>query len=268
MRIASLHTYPVKGCHRLDHDEAGVEPWGLTGDRRWIVVDPDGIGLTQRQLPVLTQIQPRPFAGGLTLSAPGQQPLDVKEPVDGPARPVRVFKSKPPVPGRLATAATDWLSAVLGRPAHLVWQADTQGRTIETHAHDTDRVSFADGYPMLLANTASLDALNDWLTENGDDPVPMTRFRPNIVVSGAPAWAEDDWLGQRLRLGDVTFRAAKACGRCVVTTTDQETGEVGRQPLRMLGQRRRVDSELLFAINLIPDDPGLIRVGDEVSVLP
>jgi hypothetical protein len=96
----------------------------------------------------------------------------------------------------------------------------------------------------------------------------MTRFRPNIVVAGAPAWAEDDWLGRRLRLGGVTFRAAKACGRCVVTTTDQETGEVGRQPLRMLGQRRRFGTELLFAINLIPDDTGVLRVGDEVSVQP
>ena len=268
MRIASLHSYPVKGCHRLDHDEAGVEPWGLVGDRRWIIVDPDGVGLTQRQLPVLTQIQPRPFDGGLTLHAPGRDPLDVKEPVDGPALDVRVFKSKSPVPGRLATTATDWLGEVLGRPARLVWQADTSGRSIETHALETDRVSFADGYPMLLASTSSLDSLNDWLAESGDEPVPMTRFRPNIVVTGAPAWAEDDWLGRRLRFGDVTFRAAKGCGRCVVTTTDQETGEVGRQPLRMLGQRRRIGNELLFAINLIPDEPGVIRVGDELSVLP
>jgi uncharacterized protein YcbX len=268
MRITSLHTYPVKGGHRLDRDEAGVEPWGLTGDRRWLVVDPDGVGITQRQVPVLTQLQPVPMDGGLTLHAPGREPLDVKEPADGPPLTVRVFASKTPVPARLAAGAGDWISDLLGRPARLVWQADTGGRAIETHARDTDRVSFADGYPMLLANTASLDALNDWLAENGDEPVPMTRFRPNLVVSGAPAWAEDDWLGRRLRVGGVTFRAAKACGRCVVTTTDQETGDVGRQPLRMLGQRRRFGTELLFAINLIPDDTGVIRVGDEVSVQP
>ena len=272
MRITSLHTYPVKGCHRLDHDGARVEPWGLAGDRRWIVVDPDGVGITQRQTPVLTALRPLPFDGGLTLRARGQADLDVPEPVDGPKEFIRVFTAKAPVPGRIAPGATEWITELLGRPARLVWQADPTTRPIETHARDSDRVNFADGYPLLLANTASLDAVNDWLVEAGDEPVPMTRFRPNLVVTGAPAWAEDDWLGGRLRIGEVTYRAAKACARCVVTTTDQETGEVGRQPLRMLGRHRRVGSELRFAINLIPDitpgDTGFIRLGDDLAVQP
>jgi uncharacterized protein YcbX len=196
----------------------------------------------------------------------------VPEPVDGPKEFIRVFKAKDPVPGRVATGAADWLTDLIGRPARLVWMADPTVRTIEVNALDSDRVSFADGYPVLLASTASLDAVNDWLVESGDEVVPMTRFRPNLVVGGAPAWAEDDWLGGRLRIGDVTFRAAKACGRCVVTTTDQETGEVGRQPLRALGRHRRFGGELRFAINLIPDvtpgSTGFIRVGDDLTVLP
>ncbi len=272
MRIASVHTYPVKGGHRLDHDAARVEPWGLESDRRWIVVDPEGIGITQRQVPALTGLHPLPYDGGLILRAAGRPDLDVPEPVDGPKEFIRVFKVKSEVPGRIATGATEWITEFLGRPARLVWQADPTGRTIEVNALDSDRVSFADGYPLLLANTASLDALNDWLVEGGDGPVPMTRFRPNLVVTGAPAWAEDDWLGGRLRIGELTFRAAKACSRCVVTTTDQETGEVGRQPLRMLGVHRRVGNELRFAINLIPDvtpgDTGFIRVGHNLTVLP
>jgi uncharacterized protein len=267
-----VHTYPVKGGHRLDHDGARVEPWGLESDRRWILVDPDGVGITQREVPALTGLQPLPFDGGLTLRAAGRDDLVVPEPVDGPKEFIRVFKSKTPVPGRVAVEATDWITGWLGRPARLVWQADPTGRTIETHALDSDRVSFADGYPVLLANTASLDAVNDWLVEGGDEPVPMTRFRPNLVVAGARAWAEDDWLGGRLRIGEVTYRAARACARCVVITTDQETGEVGRQPLRALGVHRRVGSELRFAINLIPDvtpgDTGFIRVGDSLTVLP
>jgi hypothetical protein len=95
----------------------------------------------------------------------------------------------------------------------------------------------------------------------------MTRFRPNVVVTGAPAWAEDDWVGRRLRIGEVTFRAAKACDRCVVTTIDQETGEKGRQPLFALGRHRRTEQGLLFALNLIPDGTGGIRVGDPVLTL-
>ncbi|BAL86177.1 hypothetical protein AMIS_9570 [Actinoplanes missouriensis 431] len=269
MRIASLHTYPVKGCHRLDHDEAGVEPWGLTGDRRWMIVDTDGVGITQRETPLLTQLTARPRPGGLTLSAPGLGELDLDEPEQGEKIAVRVFKNKTPVPARVAD--TVWTSAFLGRDVRLTWQADPTGRAVAEFAQPDDRVSFADGYPVLLANTASLDAVNDWLTEGGDEPVPMHRFRPNVVVTGAPAWAEDDWIGRRLRIGDMTFRAAKSCARCRVTTIDQETGETGRQPLHVLGKHRRRDGGLLFAINLIPDlaagRTGLIRTGDPFEVI-
>jgi hypothetical protein len=267
MRISSLHTYPVKGGHRLDHDEAPVEPWGLAGDRRWMIVDPDGVGITQRQAPALTGLHAVPRPGGLVLNG-----FDVVEPQDGPKETLRVFSSQPSLTARIAPAATEFVTGFLGRPARLAWLADTTVRPIETHARPGDRVSFADGYPLLLANAASLDAVNDWLLEAGDEPVPMTRFRPNVVVTGARAWAEDTWLGGRVRLGDVTFRAAKACARCVVTTVDQETGEVGRQPLRALGRHRRHDGGLLFGINLIPDTaPGetpVIRVGESSLALP
>ncbi|MBU2669674.1 MOSC domain-containing protein [Actinoplanes bogorensis] len=264
MRITALYTYPVKGCHRIEHQSTPVEPWGLAGDRRWLMVDDEGIGITQRDTPRLTQLTVIPREGGLELRVPGLLPLSVDEPIDGPEEIVRVFRSKGPAPARVAES--EWTSRFLGRDARLVWQADTTGRKIETHARPDDRVSFADGYPVLLANESSLSALNDWLVEAGDEAVPMTRFRPNIVVGGAPPWAEDDWLGQRLLIGDVPFRAAKSCARCVVTTIDQETGEKGKQPLRMLGARRRFDDGLLFAINLIPDMSGVVHVGDPVGV--
>ena len=264
MRITALATYPVKGCHRLEHDEAGVEPWGLAGDRRWMMVDAEGIGITQRDTPLLTQLSARPRPGGLTLSAPGHRDLAVDEPVDGTDELVRVFRHKTPVPARVAETA--WSSAFLGREARLAWLADPMGRPIESHAGADDRVSFADGFPLLLANESSLSALNDWLVEAGDEPVPMTRFRPNVVVSGAGPWAEDAWVGRRLRLGEVTFRAAKSCARCLVTTIDQETGEKGGQPLKMLGRHRRFDAGLLFAINLIPEGPGRLGLGDPLVV--
>ena len=272
MQVTSLHTYPVKGCHRLDHDVAGVEPWGLTGDRRWMIIDPRGVGITQRQVPLLTQLQAVVTPTGLVLDAPGMSARPVAFPTDGPKELVRVFSSKPVVPALIAEDF-GWSERFLGRTARLAWLGDpAAARPIEEYALATDRVSFADGYPLLLTNEASLAALGDWLLEAGDEPVPMTRFRPNLVVAGARPWAEDDWLGRRLQIGDVVFRAAKSCSRCVVTTIDQETGERGRQPLRMLGRHRRHGDGLLFGINLIPDigagQHAVIRVGDELHPLP
>jgi uncharacterized protein YcbX len=264
MRITALASYPVKGCHRLEHDAARVEPWGLAGDRRWALVDAEGVAITQREAPRLTQLTVTPRPGGLRLSAPGLPSLSVDEPVDGPEEQVRVFRHKGSLPARVAEK--EWSSRFLGRDARLVWQADPTGRPVDHHSRPDDRVSLADGFPLLLANESSLAALNDWLVEAGEDPVPMTRFRPNVVVGGATAWAEDEWLGQRLRIGEVRFRAAAACARCVVTTIDQESGESGRQPLNMLGARRRFGNRLLFAINLIPDMSGIVHVGDTVEV--
>ncbi|GLW30738.1 MOSC domain-containing protein [Actinoplanes regularis] len=267
MRIAELHTYPVKGCHRLDHDEALVEPCGLAGDRRWMMIDADGVGITQRETALLTRLTVHRRPGGLRLSAPGLPDLDLDEPADGPKVGVRIFSNKPEVPARFAES--EWSSAFLGRDVRLVWQADPVGRTIPESPGS--QVSLADGYPVLLANLASLDAVNDWLVEGGDEPVPIHRFRPNLVVEGAPAWAEDGWVGKRLRIGELTFQVASHCARCRVTTIDQESGETGRQPLHVLGKHRRFGGGLMFAVNLLPElaagATGVLRIGDEVTPL-
>ncbi|WP_405094670.1 MOSC domain-containing protein [Micromonospora sp. NBC_01412] len=269
MRLAAVHTYPVKGCHRLDHDGARVEPWGLAGDRRWMVVDADGLGVTQREATALVGLRVAPRDSGLVLRAAGRPDLDVAEPTGAPPLPVRVFRNRLPVPALPAgPAADDWLGALLGRPVRLVHLArPTRHLAPGDRAHDTgDRVSFADVYPLLLAATASLGALNGWLVEAGEAPVPMSRFRPNLVVEGTPAWAEDDWAGRWLRIGAARFRAAGPCGRCVVTTTDQETGVRGKEPLRTLGRHRNIGGKLLFGLHLVPDGPGVVRVGDPVTV--
>lgn len=278
MRLVSVQTYPVKGCRRIEHDAARVEPWGLAGDRRWVIVDDEGVGVTQRQLPTLTAVHPEPTPGGLRLRAAGWAATEVAEPTDGEPVEVRVFTNQPAAPGRVADpAANDWLSRVLDQKVRLVWQADPVGRPIpdSVGVEPTDRVTFADGFPLLLANRASLDAVNEWLLEAGspEGPVPMTRFRPNLVVGGATPWAEDDWTGRRLRIGPVVFRVAKPCGRCLVTTTDQETGVRGHEPLRTLGRHRNVNRKLLFGQNLVPllDLPGTgdtVTVGDPVDLLP
>lgn len=269
MHLATLHSYPIKGCYRVDHDAARVEPWGLAGDRRWLLVDPDGTLVTQREVARLGQVRAVATADGLLLHADDRPDLAVARPVGGELLEAQVWHDR--VAATLVgAAADDWFSAALDRKVRLLWLDDPTRRAVDPrYALPTDRVSFADGYPLLLANLASLHALNDWLAESGspEGPLPMTRFRPSVVVSGAPAWAEDGWVGERIRIGEITFRVPKPCGRCLVTTTDQETGERGHEPLRVLARHRNVDQKLLFGVYLIPEGTGGIRVGDPVEPL-
>ncbi|HEU4422691.1 MAG TPA: MOSC domain-containing protein, partial [Pilimelia sp.] len=233
------------------------------------MVDETGTALTQRDIPAMVLIQPLARAGGgLVLRTPGMPDLDVPEPAGVDLVDVTVWKDTLAA-SPAGTPADDWLSAALDRKVRLVWLDDPTRRVVNPeYGEPGDRVGFADGYPLLLANAASLDAVNGWLVESGsiEGPLPMTRFRPNVVISGAPPWAEDEWVRGRIRIGGVAFRVAKPCDRCVVTTTDQETGERGHEPLRVLGRHRNVGQKLLFGVNLIPDAQGPIAVGDPIEV--
>jgi uncharacterized protein YcbX len=280
-RLTSIQIYPLKGGRAVDLAESVVEPWGLAGDRRWLVVDSDGRFVSQREEPALARViaafpaagtdqatrGPRP-ASALTLSADGSPPLAVRVPsAADPAEmvPVTVWKSEI-CAAAAGKEADEWLSDFLGRTVRLVYLDDPTRRQVDQdYGAPDDRVSFADGYPLLLTSTGSLGELGRWLTGDSHPPVPMNRFRPNVVVAGAPPWSEDSW--RRIRIGSVTFRVVKPCGRCQVTTIDQATAQRGRQPLAMLGRRRRFGQQLVFGQNMIPDAGGSIRVGDPVQVL-
>ena len=264
--LASVHIYPLKGCRAVDLDEAVVEPWGLAGDRRWLLVDADGQFVTQREHPALARLVVAYGPGAdITVSSAGDRALSVAAP-HGSAELLKVTVWRSTVLAAAAGPEADaWFSAYLGGPVRLVWLDDPTRRAVNPeYGLDGDVVSFADGYPLHLTTTGSLDQLGRWLADAGDQPVPMNRFRPNVVVSGYEPWAEDRW--RRIRIGPVSFRVAKPCARCVVTTTDQATGERGRQPLRMLARHRRFGMSLIFGQNLIPDSPGVIRVGDPIEV--
>jgi hypothetical protein len=264
--LASVHIYPLKGCRAVDLDQAVVEPWGLAGDRRWLLVDAEGQFLTQREHPALARLVVAYGAGsGITVSSDGCRPLAVAAPGGRPELlKVTVWRSTV-LAAAAGPEADAWFSGYLGQPVRLVYLDDPTRRAVDPDfGADGDVVSFADGFPLLLTTIGSLDQLGEWLTADGDQPVPMNRFRPNVVVSGSEPWAEDRW--RRIRIGAVSFRVAKPSGRCIVTTTDQTTGERGRQPLRMLARHRRFGKSLVFGQNLIPDSPGLIRVGDPMEV--
>jgi uncharacterized protein len=259
----------------MDRETARVDQWGLDGDRRWLIVNEDGIGLTQRQHQELVTVRAEYRPGGLTLEAPGLPRLDLAEPVGGEAMHVRVFKPRPPSPVRAAgPEADDWLERLLGRTARLVWLDDPAVNLVPWPVAEGTgaEVSFADGTPLLLANSASLDAFNGWLWESGnpEGPLPMTRFRPNVVISDAAPWVEGDWVGRRVRIGGAVFHGVQECGRCVVAAIDQETGERGREPLWMLAQRRNIDRKLRFGLQMtVQAEPGVrtLSVGDTVEVL-
>jgi uncharacterized protein YcbX len=256
----------MKAARAVDLDESAVEPWGLAGDRRWLLVDRDGRFISQREQPSLARVVVQPGAGSISVSADGVRgPTIAPPPAEAPLLKVTVWSSTL-LAAEAGPAADAWFSAYLGGPVRLVYLDDPTRRPVDPqYGRNGDVVSFADGYPLLLTSTGSLGELGDWLAAARQLRVQMTRFRPSVVVAGAPAWAEDGW--RRIRIGPVPFRVAKPCGRCVVTTTDQITGERGRQPLKMLGKRRRFGKELVFGQNLIPDSGGVIRIGDPVEIL-
>jgi hypothetical protein len=267
--LTAITRYPVKSCHGQELTESVVEPWGLAGDRRWMLIDEAGVAVTARECPGLLRVVPQVAGDSLLLDAPQQPPMQVAVPVGGRLVTVRVWDDvfeATLVPG----SAADWFSEVAGRAVRLVYLDDPRRRpTDPLRSRVGDVVSLADGYPMLLASTESLGELNRWVEEGpraGDGPLPMSRFRPNLVISGTPAWAEDRW--RRVRVGQTTFRSAKACDRCVLTLVDPETGRRTKEPLFSLARHRQWDHKTWFAVNLIAENPGTtLRLGDSVEVL-
>lgn len=269
--LAALDLYPVKSLAGVGTTRAVVEPWGLSGDRRWMVTGPDGVQLTQREHPRMARAAAgQSPGGGLRLSAPGMRPLAVGVPgASSGSVVVEVGRTKvEAVPA--AEDAHAWLTEYLGVEARLVHLDEPgRGRSIAApYGLPGETVSFADEFPVLLTTASSLDALNLLIAQgdhSDEGPLPMNRFRPNVVIEGTPPWSEDDW--RRVRIGEVSFRVAKPCGRCVVTTTDQSTGERGKEPLRTLARHRRFGDRLLFGQNLIPENTGVLRTGDAFEVL-
>ncbi len=265
LSVASLHIYPVKSTRAVDLAQAVVEPWGLAGDRRWVLIDQTGCVVTQREVAALALIMTGWTDAGLRITAPGREPLEVARPESGEMVPADIWgtivKSSAAGP-----AADGWFSEYLGRPVRLVYLDDPTRRGLaQGYGQDGDVVSFADDFPLLVTNDGSLGLLNEWLAADGAQPVPMRRFRPNLVVSGAPAWAEDGW--RRIGVGEVVLRSGTNCPRCLMTTIDQDTAVRGREPLRILGRYRNLDQGLMFGRWFVPERLGLVRVGDPVSVL-
>jgi uncharacterized protein YcbX len=260
--VTALYHYPIKSCAGIALTEARLEPRGIRHDRELLIVDAatDGF-LTQREAPRMALIAPRIADGALRAHAPGMAELVLPIVEDGPTREVGIWRDRCLAVDQGDEAAA-WLSAFLGRPCRLVRMAPDFVRPVDpTYAAPGDQVGFADGFPCLLIAEESLADLNARLNA----PLPMNRFRPNIVIAGGAPFGED--RVRRLRIGDVEFAAPKSCARCTITTVDQATGETGKEPLRTFATFRKARRGVMFGQNLIHAGAGTIRVGDRVEAL-
>jgi len=266
MHISELNIYPVKSLKGISLQSAVIEDRGLQFDRRWMLVDEKRQFFTQREVPRMATIKMEVGPNGLIASVNGDGGLEISADTQtGETANVKVWSSS--VKAAFYPEEIDrWFSEALGVKCRLVLMPETTKRKVNPFyavRKFQDTVSFADGYPFLLIGQSSLDDLNSRLEE----PVPMNRFRPNFVVAGSEAFAEDTW--KRIRIGSAEFHLVKPCARCVMTTVDQASGEKnGPEPLKTLASYRNRRGKVLFGQNLIVEKAGgVIRAGDEVEVL-
>jgi uncharacterized protein YcbX len=266
LRLSALYRYPLKSARGETLQQASLDKLGLDGDRRWMLVDEaSGRFLTQRAVPSMSQLSALWNAqGGLTLSAPGYERVDVALPDgDGPLRGVTIWRDSLRVPDAGDEAAA-WVSEFIGKATRLVQVPLDRARMTEAgYGKDDDQVAFADGFPLLLIGQASLEDLSQQVGR----PLEMLRFRPNLVIEGSAAYAEDGW--KRIRIGDVEFRVVKSCSRCILTTIDPQTGErsADREPLATLQKYRSQADGAMFGQNLVNDGNGRLEVGMPVQIL-
>lgn len=276
--LTELNFYPIKSCAGISLREATFTAAGLMVDqiydREWMVVDGNGKFLTQREFPSMALIRPRLRLDTLELRAPGMLPLHI--PLDLPPPElemtveVQVWNDKVLAYDCDETTAV-WISNAVGTPCRLVRFHPSARRM--ANPQWTDGVEaptlFSDGYPYLVISEESLADLNEKLVQARRDPLPMDRFRPNVVIRGGGAFDED--AAARISLGAVGLRPVKPCPRCPIPAIDQQTGLVGPDPLDILRSYRaneRVGGKITFGMNaiLVAGEDNVLRVGQEVEV--
>jgi uncharacterized protein len=268
-RVSGLFIYPVKSLRGIAVSEASLDDYGLVGDRRFLLVDENNQFLTQRTLPRMALIETELGRESLVLRNPSHGSAAVGLHDSGPALTVQIWRDTVEAEDCGVEIAV-WLSDFLRHPCRLVRIGPAYRRPVKpSKAKPGDAVSFADGYPLLALSEASLADLNDRLVAQGEEPVPMDRFRPNVVLSDCPAFAEDTWT--RFKIGNAIFRSSGPCARCIIPTTDQQTAIRYKEPLRTLATYRRDPAEpgnVYFGQNVIHETKsGRIRVGDTVTLL-
>lgn len=263
--VDSLHVYPLKGAAGFSPRSWPVDERGLRHDRRFMIVNADGVFISQRTNPRIALIGAAISDAGLRItSAAGT--LDIAFPSSS-APTLRATVWDDCIDVRVSDpTASRMLSEVLGTPAQLVWMPDDCERLTSVKRGEPRRhLSLADAAPLLLTTTAALAELNARLMRGGSSAIPMDRFRPNAVIRGATVGADDDW--RALRIGSAAFRVSNACKRCKVITIDQSTGEfTGNEPLSTLATYRAEGPSVTFGQHLLTESGGTISIGDTVTI--
>ncbi|MEB2781623.1 MOSC domain-containing protein [Algoriphagus sp. C2-6-M1] len=260
--IQDLYIYPIKSLAGVRLTEAKVEERGFELDRRWMLVDKTGQFLSQRTFPHMARLH-------VTIGVDYLSVCHISKPDDFVHIPIAeegdeissVTVWDDEMPARLVNLEIDsWFSKVLGMHVRLVkMPLSTERKVDPRYAVNGESVSFADGMPYLLIGQESLQDLNSRL----EAPVPMNRFRPNIVFSGGNPFAEDSW--GKIQIGELDFQVVKHCARCIMTTVDQDTGVKATEPLKTLATYRKVSNKILFGQNMVAFSSGILKIGDEIK---
>ncbi len=263
LTISELYIYPIKSLGGIALDKATLIERGFEHDRRWMLVDADNQFLSQREVNAMALLKVQLTAQGLLITnsgVPGEELLVPFLPTITETGMVTVWSSHCRAQ-RVSDEADDWFSKQLGFPCKLVYMPDTTRRYVDgRYAHNKEITSFSDGYPLLLIGQASLDDLNNRL----ETPLPMNRFRPNIVFTGGAAFQED--YMKHFEINGITFFGVKPCSRCVMTTINQQTAEKAKEPLKTLSTYRMKNKKIYFGQNLLHQGTGVVSIGDTITI--
>lgn len=277
LHISNLYRYPVKSMGAVVLPQAKIDRFGIEKDRRWMLIDNNSKFLTQRNIAKMallgvTEHQSDEGDWGLTIQTahnivlpkqcePTLSFVVSKHFAMNEALSVEVWGDV--CEGKVADDfINQWLSEVLGVPCRLVFMEDTYYRDVDKkYARNNETVSFADGFPLLLTTEPSLAAFNQHL----DAPIEMLRFRPNMVINGNQAFAEDGW--RRLKVGDIEFCVVKPCSRCAIPTINRLSAKKEPAVFKALKLHRSIGKDVYFGQNLLAMSAGVISVGDKVVII-
>ena len=259
--LSEIYLYPVKSLAGFKVNQWPVTEKGLQYDRKWMLIDQNHRFLSQRQLPKMALINTTIIDDQLILTAPAMQPLTVPLHSSGGQILETSIWQDQCLAYSVSETADQWFSAFLEKKCRMVFQSEQSIRPVDPHyAQASDQTAFSDGFPFLLISENSLVSLNQQMNLN----FPMARFRPNLVISGCPSYAEDSW--RTISIGEISFRLPKPCSRCSITTIDPETGEAGKEPLKTLNRIRKWNQQVFFGQNALHDNIGQLQIGDRLLV--
>jgi uncharacterized protein len=263
--VSRLWIYPIKSCGGIPVAQLTLDDRGPLLDRRWMLVDAHNDFMTQREHPRMTLIEVASDGDQIRLRAPGMPDHAFQRDAGADRAQCVVWNSTVELL-HVGADSDAWFSEYLKFECRLMRMPAATERVVNPAYSPARRlVTLADGYPMLVITTGSLQLLNEKLRARGEAEVTMERFRPNIEVVAETAHVEDGW--RTITIGDLACDIVKPCERCAITTVDLRTGELGKEPLRTLSEYRKVGSKVLFGQNVIHQREGSIRVGDGVSVV-